>query len=74
MSRSASTSEGNLAKKSHHLVVSIPIDDVDMILDALEQTLDDIKEAQCDCDDCDRMSEVLEDFVSKVLSAAPIKT
>lgn len=62
-----------MAETDYHLLVSIPIEEVDMVLEALEQTVEDIYDAECDCDDCTRMLGTLETLIKQIHSVAPLQ-
>ena len=58
---------------SERLVITIPVEDVDQLLEALEQTVEDIEKSECDCDDCVRMICTLDELVKQIHAAAPLK-
>ena len=56
------------------LQLNVPIEHVDMILEALEQTIEEIIDAECDCDDCSNMLDVLQATVGQIHGVAPLET
>jgi hypothetical protein len=55
------------------IVIAIPKDDVNVLIQALEDRLDDIVASECDCDDCARDVAVLGEIVEKIIANAPME-
>jgi hypothetical protein len=62
------------AKASQHLLLAIPVEDVSVLLETMEETIENIEDSECDCDDCARALDVLRGFVGTVVATAPIKS
>lgn len=59
-------------KQQEHLLLAIPVEDVSILLETLEEYIENIEDSGCDCDDCTRELDVLRTFVGTVVATAPL--
>jgi len=59
--------------KAEALLIGLPMEDVNVLLEVLEDYIESIQDADCDCDNCDRELDVLGRFRDSILSVQQVK-
>jgi len=55
-----------------HLLIAIPLEDVNTILDILEEYKESIEDEGCDCDSCEYELSVITPFIANIIATAPL--
>jgi len=59
-------------KSKEYLQVAIPVEDVSILLETIEEYIENIEDSECDCDDCTHELDVLRAFTEMIVSTSPL--
>jgi hypothetical protein len=59
-------------QSKQYLQVAVPVEDVSILLEVLEEYTETIEDSGCDCDDCTRELDVLRAFTGMIVSVSPL--